>query len=69
MYMYNMYMYVCYKVYVDCIHVGTFSIFLFQNSSLVDFSLTNREVFGVWVCRDVGGEGEETVAMRAVYDE
>ena len=43
--------------------------YFFQDSTLVDFCLTNREVCGVWVCRDEGGEGEETVVKRAVYDE
>jgi hypothetical protein len=40
---------------------------MFQNSSLVDFSPTNSELYGVWVCRN--GEGEETVVKKAVYDE
>jgi hypothetical protein len=41
---------------------------MFQNSSLVDFSLTNHELCGVWVCRSEDGEGEETVVKKAVYD-
>ena len=39
-----------------------------QSGTLVDFQPSNREVWGVWWRREGGGQEEESLVQRAVYD-
>ena len=39
-----------------------------QGGTLIDFQSSNREVWGVWRRREGGGQEEETLVQRAVYD-
>ena len=39
-----------------------------QSGTLIDFQPSNREVWGVWWRREGGGQEEESLVQRAVYD-